>query len=54
MKVEGNVARAEAVSPDELGIARRTLVLRVAGQHALDAQADTLNILYRRPSLRGE
>jgi hypothetical protein len=54
VKVEGDIARAKAVGPDKLGITRRTLVLRVAGQHALDAQADTLNILYRRPSLRGE
>jgi hypothetical protein len=46
VKVEGDIARAKAVGPDELGITRRTLVLRVAGQHALDAQADTLNILY--------
>jgi hypothetical protein len=46
VKVEGDIARAEAVGPDELGIARRTLVLRVASQHALNAQADALNILY--------
>jgi len=47
VKVEGNIARAKAVGPDELGITRRTLVLRVTSQHALDAETHTLNVLHR-------
>jgi len=47
VKVESDIARAKAVGPDELGITRRTLVLGVASQHALDAETDTLHILHR-------
>ena len=47
VKVEGNIARAKAVGPDELGIARRTLVLGVTSQHALNAETNTLDILHR-------
>jgi hypothetical protein len=46
VKVESDIARAKAVGPDELGITRRTLVLGVAGQHALNAETNTLDILY--------
>lgn len=46
VKVEGNIARAKTVGPDKLGITRGTLVLRVASQHALDAETHTLNILH--------
>jgi hypothetical protein len=46
VEVESNITRAKTVGPDKLGITGRTLLLRVAGQHALDAQTDTFNILY--------
>ena len=54
VKVEGNIARAKTVGPHKLGIARRTLVLGIASQHALNAETNTLDILHRRPSLRCE
>lgn len=51
MVVEVDVSWPQAVSSHELLIARRSLVFGVACQHALDAHADALNILYRAPSL---
>jgi hypothetical protein len=47
VKVESDIARAKTVGPDKLGITRRTLVLRVTSQHALNAETNTLNILHR-------
>lgn len=51
MEVEIDIARTQTIGSDKLGIARRTLILGVASQHALNAETNTFHILYRGPSL---
>jgi len=51
MVVEVNIFRAESVGAYKLIVSGRTLVLRISRQHALDAHADALDVLYRAPSL---
>lgn len=51
---EPNVPRPLCVPPDKLLIARRPLVFRITGQHALEAHTDRLHILDGRPALRAE
>lgn len=51
MKQKLNVPRPKPVSLDKFFIPRRTLILGVAGQHALYAHADALCALYRTPPL---
>lgn len=54
MVVEVDIAGSLAVGPNEVSIARRPLVLRVAGQHALEAHAHALDVLDGAPALRAE
>lgn len=51
MIVKVDVPRPQSIALDEFIVSRRSLVLRVASQHALKAHADALDILYRTPSL---
>lgn len=51
MVIELNILRSLAVRADEVLIPGRSLVLRVPGEHALQAHTDALNILNRTPSL---
>lgn len=51
MVVEIDVPGPQAVASDELFVARRPLILGIARQHALETHADTLDVLYRAPSL---
>jgi hypothetical protein len=52
--VKFHIPWAQPVAPYKLFIPRRTLVLRVASEHALDTHADTLNILDWTPTLSAE
>ncbi len=54
MVIEGDVSRSLAVTTHKFFVARWTLVLGVACQHALDAHTDTLDTLNRTPALRAE
>ncbi len=54
MVVELDVPWAQPVASHKFFVTRRTLVLGVTGQHALDAHADTLHILDGTPSLLTE
>lgn len=49
-----DVPWSQSVGPNKIGVARRSLILVVAGQHALYAKADALNILHRTPSLAAQ
>jgi len=49
MKVEVDVSRASPVVPHEFCVARRPLVLGIARQHALQAYAYALYVVYRAP-----
>lgn len=50
--VEVDVSGPQAVSAHKVLVARRSLVLGVSCQHALDAHAHALHILNWAPSLR--
>lgn len=52
--VEVDVSGSLPVTAHELFVAGGPLVLGIAGQHALDAHADTLNVLHWTPSLLAE
>ena len=54
MVVKVDVTGPLAVGSDKVGIARRPLILCIAGQHALQTHADTLDVLNRAPALRPE
>ena len=49
--VEINILRPQSVGSDELFISRRSLVLCVPRQHALQTHADAFDILYGTPPL---
>jgi len=51
MKEEINVSRPPDVRPAKRLVPRRPLVLAVAREHALDAHADTLDVVDGRPAL---
>ena len=51
MVVEINVFRTESIGAYKLIISGWALVLRITRQHALDAHADALDVLYGAPSL---
>lgn len=51
---EPDIPRPLRVPPHEILVARRSLVLRVARQHALDAHADALDVLDGAPALAAE
>ncbi len=50
--VKVNIARPLPVVAHKVSVAWRPLVLRVAGQHALEAHAHALDVLHGAPSLR--
>lgn len=52
--VEVDVPWTPRVAPHKLLVARRSLVLRVARQHALNAHAYTLDVLDGTPALTAE
>lgn len=54
VKHEMNISRPQPVCSHKLGITRRSLVLGVASEHALQTQAGALDILHRRPALTAE
>lgn len=54
MVVEINVLWPQSVAPDKLLVSRRSLVLAVARQHALEAHAHALDVLHRTPALRSQ
>lgn len=45
-----HITRSLPVVADKVGISRRSLVLGVAGQHALNTDADAFDILDRAPA----
>ncbi len=49
--IEMNIPRTLQVAPHKLFIPRRTFVLVVARQHALDAHAYALDVLHGAPAL---
>lgn len=52
--VKVNVAWPLPIAPYKLIITWRSLVLRVAGQHALNTHADCFHVLHRAPALGAE
>jgi hypothetical protein len=51
MENEVDVSRPLRVVPYEALVARRSLVLCIAGQHALQTDTHALYVMYRRPPL---
>jgi hypothetical protein len=49
--VEVDVPRSQSVALHELLVSGWSLILHVAGQHALQAHADALDVLDRAPAL---
>lgn len=54
MVVEVDVSGSQPVALHEVLVSRWSLVLDVAGQHALQAHADALDVLDRTPTLMTE
>lgn len=54
MKQKLDIPRPGAIGPDKIGVTRRTLGDRVAGEHALDAETDALDVLDGGPGGGGE